>query len=195
MLITRLEHQPKGFPFKMYSAGDVLAHVMANQPFYLGCVFAVVRHWHAAGKPALFTDHSFREWVGTLDWIVQEVFKLPPLLLGHECAVERVGNPALSWLRQVAIQVIERGFDGAELSATRLVEISEEAGLSIPGIRAGADEQSYAKTAGRVLAQCFVSKDSIDLDGITVERVARILDDPKHSGREMKLYIFSEAEL
>ena len=47
--------------------------------------------------------HDFRAWAQTLDWIVQNLLGAAPLLDGHRETQERMTNPALTWLREVAI--------------------------------------------------------------------------------------------
>jgi hypothetical protein len=37
--------------FKQFAGGDLLAHVRANEPYYLGCVFSVLWEWVNCGKP------------------------------------------------------------------------------------------------------------------------------------------------
>ena len=50
----------------------------------MGAIFAVIKAWMDAGSPRTTESrHDFREWVRVLDWIVQNIFKLPPLLDGH----------------------------------------------------------------------------------------------------------------
>jgi len=54
-IITRIRKQPPGYRFKEYPK-RLIAHVEANQPFYLGCVFAVVREWLQAASPGAMTS-------------------------------------------------------------------------------------------------------------------------------------------
>ena len=64
-----------GHSYRTYPEGDLLSHVKANQPYYLGCVFSVIREWLEMGKQRTsVTEHDFREWARPLDWIVQNVF-------------------------------------------------------------------------------------------------------------------------
>lgn len=61
-LITRIRKQPRGYEFRTYDEGDVLDHVKARQPYYLGCVFAVATSWVDAGRPKTAESrHDFRE--------------------------------------------------------------------------------------------------------------------------------------
>src|SRR5690349_550191 len=67
--IVRIRKRP-GYVYR-----DTLGELVSRQSYYLGCVFAVVRALVEAGKPRTScTPHDFREWAGTLDWVVQNVF-------------------------------------------------------------------------------------------------------------------------
>jgi hypothetical protein len=170
-MITRLIKQPPGYPFKTYTEGGLIQHVQRNQGHYLGCIFAIVKHWHAAGKPSLPTQHSFVEWIGTLDWIVQKVFKLTPLLEGHAEAVARVTNPGLSWLRSIALQVMAESREGQELQAMALVQLSQNAELAIPGGDKTRNESGdLARQVGMLMQKCFKEGDTVALDSFVVTR-------------------------
>lgn len=117
-IITRIRKQPSTYLFKTYDEGDLLAHVMKNQEFYLSCVFAVIRRWVNMRKPN--TDdrrHDFKRWTQTMDWIIQELFHLPPLLDGHAEQQQRTANPQMQWLRSVAIEVQKSNKLGVEMMA------------------------------------------------------------------------------
>lgn len=158
-LITRLVKQPVGYKFRQFAEGGLLQHVQAQQSHYLGCIFAVVRAWHVAGKPQLVTNHSFREWVGALDWIVQKLFNMSPLLDGHEKAVEQVSTPGLSWLRQLALIVEREGRLGMDLRAGELGTMSVNANLPLPGAQPDADDDARQKQVGILMRQCFDARD------------------------------------
>jgi hypothetical protein len=173
--IVRIRKQPKSYQFHQWPEGDLLDHIRAQQAFYLGCVFAVVRAWHAAGKlRTAETRHDFRQWTQILDWIVQNVFKLAPLMDGHEAAQERVSNPALTWLRAVALAVDSAGELGQEFSATMLHELCQEHAIEIPGLRGEPDENAARQHIGRTMAKLFEESDRLNVDGYTVRRVERM---------------------
>jgi hypothetical protein len=74
----RIRKRPHDFRRNVYREGDrkVLDHVRAHQPYYLGCIFSVIREWHRAGRPRTKERrHSFEECAQVADWIVQNVFK------------------------------------------------------------------------------------------------------------------------
>jgi hypothetical protein len=84
--IIRIRKGPDSAPFRQYPEGELLEHVTANQPYYLGCVHSIVRAWVDAGRPQTSeTRHSFRAWAQALDWMVQNLFTgVPPLLDGYD---------------------------------------------------------------------------------------------------------------
>ena len=150
--------RPEGYGFQQFPEGDILDHVRANQPLYLGAVFAVVKAWHEANKPRTQeTRHDFRTWTKTLDWIVQNVLQAGPLLDGHREAQVRIATPVLNWLRDVALAVRRAGRQDMSLRANDLLElISDSPSVEFPGLNEGDDlsqESSYSAARRLVLAQ------------------------------------------
>jgi hypothetical protein len=190
MLITRLLHQPLGYRFKKFVEGGLLEHVIGRRGYYLGCVQAILRHWYESGKPRLDTDHSFREWVGTCDWIVQKIFKLPPLLEGHGSAVARTSNPALSWLRAIALVVLEQGRGGQYLIASELHELTEMVGLHVPNTRAETPDEQVIRMIGKHLGTCFGQENQLQLDSVCVRRCLVRVENAQY---DSKMYVFWNA--
>ena len=59
---------------------DVMAYVRGRYTYYLAGIYAVIRQWHAQGKPRTNENrHDFQEWCQVLDWIVQYVLGEAPL--------------------------------------------------------------------------------------------------------------------
>ena len=171
-VITRIRKRPASFQFSQWPEGDLLAHVQANQPLYLASVFAVVTHWIEAGRPTTNESrHDFRHWTRPLDWIVQAC-GLVALLDGHELAKARVASPELSWIRQVANHLKQRGANTTELTASELAEAAAEADLAIPGGRPDLELDDLSRLVGRVMARVFKAAESVQLDGgLTIKRV------------------------
>jgi hypothetical protein len=174
---VRLLKQPEGHTFTAYPEGDILEHVRANQPRYLGAVFAIVRAWHEAGKPRTAeTRHDFCPWAQTLDWITRNLLDAGPLLDGHRETQARMTNPVLNWLRDVAIDVIRDRKAGAWLRASDLVDVIAESGTETPGLPEHGDltdpetRENAQRATGRKLGLCFRPGDMLTLDGMTVER-------------------------
>jgi hypothetical protein len=190
-LIVRLvKHRPAN-GFREFSEGGLLEHVRARQPFYLGCVHAVVREWHARGKKQLKTEHSFREWVGALDWIVQELFSLRPLLEGHADAVKRAGSPALGWLRSVALTVLKLRKEGRVFSAMDLAQVCVDEGIGMPGFSQMATDEDRRKSVGLLLKKCFDEAgqcNQLMSDSIHIKRWER--PDPERPEKYIRRYQF-----
>jgi hypothetical protein len=175
--IIRIRKKPAGFEFRKFPEGDLLEHVRANQVYYLGCVFAVIREWYERGKPRTKeTRHDFREWVQVVDWIAQNIFRTAPVMEGHEQAQERVSNPALVWLRRVVLNVCESGNIGQALTATEIHELCEDAGIEVPGLRPGTDTDRGKKVVGSVMSKLFRDKNTLEMDGFTVTREEKYIE-------------------
>jgi hypothetical protein len=174
---VRILKQPDGYRFREYPEGDILDHVRAHQPHYLGAVFAVVRAWHRAGKPKTSeTRHDFRPWATALDWIVQNICHAGPLLDGHRETQVRMATPALNWLRDVALAVRDSGQLDVWLRAAQLADILAESSADLPGLPDGADaddeeiRKKILQAIGRRLRQCFRSQHTQTIDGVEIER-------------------------
>lgn len=103
---VRILKQPTGYNFREYPEGDVLDHIKANQPLYLGAVYVIVKAWFDQGQPTTKESrHDFRRWARVLDWIVQHLLLGAPIMEGHRQTQQRMTNPALTWLRQLALTV------------------------------------------------------------------------------------------
>ena len=76
LIRMRIRKRPPKYKFKSFSGLRAFDHIKKNQSYYLGCVFAIVRHWLENGKKRTReTRHSFREWAQILDWILMTAFK------------------------------------------------------------------------------------------------------------------------
>src|SRR5262249_30600338 len=150
---------------------DLLQFTFANQPLFLGAVFAVVNYWFNAGKPRTNeTRHSFTEWGQVLDWIEQDVFKGEPLMDGHEEAKERSSKPNLPVLRHLALKIEETNNLGSVLSATDITNLCHEENLTIPGLSPDhqADIDSGKKQIGKIMKQQFGESQEITIEGFRI---------------------------
>ncbi|MBC7818470.1 MAG: hypothetical protein IAG10_16410 [Planctomycetaceae bacterium] len=198
--IVRILKQTDGYQFRKYPEGDILDHVRAHQPLYLGAVFAVVKAWHVAGKPRTTeTRHDFRRWATTLDWIAQHLLLCPPLLDGHRETQQRMATPALTWLRDVALAVAKAGKVGQWLRTYELLDVAESAGLDLPGAKDDTnldDEASRAKVLraiGKKLGGCF-REDKATIDDVTIQR-RQSLDNEFRQRPEYQFTAATDAEL
>ena len=191
--IIRIRKRPHDFTFKKYDEGDVLAHVRAKQPFFLGCVFSIIREWHKRGRPhSEETRHDFKEWVQTMDWIVQNLFGQAPLMEGHSEAQELVSNAYMVFLRQVCIAALKVIDSEEPQTANEIAAICEAEGIQIPGLRIVGNPEICARQVGTCLAQCFKDSESVDIEGYRVER--RLVPRKRGDGNgyfDSKSYVFT----
>jgi len=194
--IIRIRKQPPGYQFQKYEEGDLLSHVRHWQAYYLGCVFAVIRAWHAQGRPRTTeTRHDFRDWAEIVDWIVQNIFQTVPVMDGHRQAQERVSNPALVWLRSVVLAVNESGELDCPLTATDLFGLCDGADIPVPGLRPDTDEDKGKKVIGTLMAKLFKETNPLEVDGFAVTREEKYLnrDDASDGGGfKSKTYIVTK---
>jgi len=168
-IITRIQKRARGRKFRAYPEGEVIHHVRANQPFYLGCVFTILKEWARLRRPR--TDdsrHDFRGWCQSLDFILQEIVGLPPLLDGHEAEQRRIGNPDLQWLRAVCLEATAQKLEG-RLCASQLGELAVDAGIDWPRFTR---EPNPSIIVGRILKNVFADaeEDTVCVDRFSVTR-------------------------
>lgn len=182
--------------FTMIGGMGIDEVIVAHQGRFMGAIVKVIRHWFDQGMPK--TDekrHDFREWAQKLDWIVQNMFELPPLMDGQEQIKQRAQNPALSFIRLVAIQIEKAGRLGVELSAQDAADICEASGTEIPGLnKKGVDgyaEIQSAQRIGQLFGQAFKLENNVAVDQFRITRTERLRtvfgSGNTYSG---KLYIF-----
>lgn len=186
-IITRIRKQPDGYLFREYLEGDLLAHVQERHSAFMGAIMAVVRAWMDAGCPKTSESrHDFRGWVRPLDWIVQNIFSLAPLLEGHRAVQDRTCNPSLQWLRDVVHAVSSAKMTGRELTTTELCSIAEDAGIDFPGNPSNREEPH--QRAGKLLGPLFrdTKGEPISVDGFSVAR--RVFTTWENNGKAQRNY-------
>jgi len=195
-IITRLRKRPLDAPFTEYVEGDLLRHVEARSDYYLSCIFAVIREWHARRKPRTQEHrHDFREWSQTVDWILQKIFKLPAPLEGHRGEQLRISSAGLSFLREVALAVQMADGCNQSLSAMELAYLCDIAEISVPGCPAGAESGVVSRRIGSLLGPLFRESESIVVEGFVVTRAqTSVYDEERKENRSTKSYTFKELQ-
>jgi hypothetical protein len=182
-VINRISKRPAGCKFASYPEGNILAHIKARQPEYLGAIFRIIQQCHAEGFSRTGENrHDFIEWAQTLDWIVQEIFQLAPLLEGHAEEVLRVSDPALSWLRHIAIAVENDNRLDEALLATEIVDIGQAHSIDFPNKVFTTDLKQLAMLAGRLLGRVFHNVEELGIDRYKIKRQTIREDRPTHEG-------------
>jgi hypothetical protein len=166
--------------------------VKSKKDYYLSCIFTVVKTWHDAGKPKNPTDHDFREWAGTLDWIAQNIFELPPLLDGHRAQQTRVGSSALSFLHQVCKAVFDSGRCNDPLRAGDLASILQGKGVVPAGCEDTVDLKDWAQKIGSRMWQLFKDEDVISIDEFSIMRTEEeVRNEERRETKATKYYTFT----
>ena len=185
-VINRISKRPPGYKFAAYDEGNILAHIKANQPKHLGAIFRVIKHWHDCACPRTDENrHDFIEWAQTLDWIVQNIFDLAPLLDGLTEEILRVSDPALSWLRQVGIGVEKDGRLDEALLATEIVDICQAHGIDFPNKVFTTDLDQLAMYTGRLLGRVFrdvLANEELAIDRYKIKRESVKQNRPSQAG-------------
>jgi len=194
--VVRLRKQPPGYDFTRWPAGNLQDEIRANRPRYLSAVLTIARAWVEAGRPRTNETRisgTFRAWCRPMDWICRNYFGLPPMMVGNEEAQTRAANPALNWIRDIALAAKRAGVLGAELQAVDLLNLIEENELEPPTAPkedgdAEGERTRQLQAIGRRMKTAFKGADVLSVDGFTLHR----WEEPgeKHP---RKLYRFTEA--
>jgi hypothetical protein len=184
-----------GYRYRDYPEGDLVGHVKANQMRYLSSVFAVLKAWAGVGCARNRDElrHDFREWSQSLDFIVRNIVGESALMDGHEEAKTTVSNPALVWLRAVAIAIEASGRMGEGFTASALAEISAESDIEIPACKSDSEEDRR-KRVGVLLHRLIPeASGSIEFDAYKVTRGTRETYNLGHQGvLSHKIYEFTQ---
>ena len=187
--IIRILKRP-GFAFRTWTTPDgdeagMLEFIQHHQPLLLASVFAIIREWHRLGKQRTKdTRHDRREWCQILDWIVQNIFHLSPLMDGHQAAQERVANPDHTFLRQLALALSKCHKMNIALQPKEMFEVCEQEGLYIPGVaNERRHEEAHANPAiGKLMKRVFGDSDSVEVDLYTITRAKqKVVVEATHS--------------
>jgi len=192
-VITRIRKRADNHTFQVFPEGDLLSHIRANQPIYLGAVHAIIREWVRHGMPMTTEGrHDFRTWCRVMDWIVQNIFDFPPLLDGHREEQMRTANPRLQWLRDIMRAILNDGHNGKTLTASDFGEAAEDHDLPLPGNKSSSE--SIDMRVGRLLGRLFkdAGDDLISIDGMNITRIIEHEYDPhRKEHRERKQYLIT----
>jgi hypothetical protein len=181
LLMVRLQKQPAGYAWHAWPEGSVLKHIDANRGYYLGCVCKILRTWMAADSPQIACQHDMREFTGAMNWIVQKLFQLPPLVQDHAEIQVRVAKPGVAFLREIALRT--KGAE-ARRTVTDMVDLAVEESISIPGVDEFPSTDEGLKKAklalGRLLKPVFADSSAVTIDNFTIER--RTTNEPRPDG-------------
>jgi hypothetical protein len=193
--IIRIKKQPKEYQYRQYAEGDLLEHIRANQSYYLGCVFAIIKEWIARGKPKTDdTGHDFREWNQICDWIVQNLFGGVSLMKGHEKTKERVSNPNMTWLRKVALAANANSHLNQQLRASDIVKLCNLEDIELPGGVNSSKDNAAIRKVGTLMKNLFGESSALMCDEFEIAREEKMLPRPARPEefREGKVYVIKK---
>ena len=192
--IVRIRKQPDDYQWHDWVDASLDHHIVRNQPYFLGCVYAVIKEWIDKGMQRTdTTDHDMRTWAQSLDWIVQNIMGQAPLLDGHRNLQKRVSQPHMNWLRNVCIATSKAGQIGVLMQAKDIAEMCEEENVSMPNGRATAAMD--AVNIGRSMAKVFKEQgsDVVKTDHFTVTRTEEVVyNDNQRKHLPVKHYLITD---
>jgi hypothetical protein len=169
--VIRFQKQPPGYKFWRDRHGRrLLPYVRQHQPLYLGAIWSVLTEWHRRGMPT--TDearHDFWAWSQSLDWIIQNLFDLPPLLDGFDEIQRRMVSEHWSFLRDLCLAVKAAGQLGRELRTAEFAGMCMDKDIKIPGLRSSVEDADL-KQIGIIMKRLFKDREEdtmADIDECT----------------------------
>lgn len=193
-VLIRLLKQREDYAFPSFPEGDFPAHVLAHWQRYACAIFSVLTEWFRLGSPKTNVQYnSFTLWAQSLDWIVKNLFALPPLLAGMQEEKARISSPNLSFVRSIAIAVAQAGRLGHKFTAAALAEVADDVSVPIPHESDG--DHGGAKGIGICMASVFKQRNCVQVDAYTVKREVEMFsrkDSDEGGDYEGKVYIFSK---
>ena len=115
---------------------------------------------------------------------------------GHAIAQKRVSNPALSFVRNIALAAEVDGKLNRKLAAQDFFELAVEHGIEVPGHRNNGEDAGY-KIIGLQLARVFkeAKTEEVEIEGYIIKRSKQLERRPDGNGFfQKKFYLISRSE-
>jgi phage/plasmid primase-like uncharacterized protein len=172
--VVRLRKREPGYEFKMLNP---YAWCVENRGLLLSAVFAIIRHWQQHGSPRAKTgwnDHH-RDFWAVVDWILPNLFKLPPPTQGATDAAQNASDPLLELFRVVGLELRRTGaVFPTQLSAVVMLRLADDAGAQFDGKSIPVEDRDIEGMAGSVggrAKRLFANRGSVVVEEFRVERV------------------------
>jgi DNA polymerase I-like protein with 3'-5' exonuclease and polymerase domains len=171
-IITNSRKQSADYRPQLPWGQEGIRRVELMQATYLGAVHAVAGEWILRGKPRTNeTRHDFREVVQSADWIVQNIFQLPPLMNDHSEAQSRLSDKVLSWFREVVLGIARANKHlPVTVQAIDIRDVCDAYSIVIPGLRGDADDEARNQFLRRLLAQVFSDSETVVVEEFSATR-------------------------
>ena len=162
----------RGYKFRRYPEGDLLNNIAANQPRYLDGAYCVAAQWKERGKPG--TDDigaradfasGRKRWIGFARRFLG-CRRLWTATSGS--GTRRKSRPQLAASRLPRC----RGRCRLEesLTASDIVEMSQECALDIPGLASDAVESKAKLRVGTIMGKVFKERNFVECEGFAIQR-------------------------
>lgn len=198
------------YQFRIYEdGGDLLHHIIRNQPKYYGAGLSIIMDWWRRGKPRtteIMHESGFTPWVQIMDAIVQYYLGLPPLLGGYEHIRSRIQSPELQEMRDLSLAARNTEKLDQKLTVTDLLDTAIKNGTRLSCIPSGINISSLDQDKikgirmqmGRFFSHCFNNfgnKDMLTIDGFKIERLIEKKQYEGHPAeKDITYYRFTEIE-
>ena len=192
--VIRIQKQPAGYKWKEWPEGSLLRHIKANRGLYLSAVAAVMGSWVQDGMPSIACLHPQREWAASMNYIVQRLFSLPPLMETHA---------SFAFSKETSLSVFLTEFGNSlgddldsSFTAASMIAHAESASIRLPVETEGDEAKGKQLQLGGLLSEAFGSGDTLEVDGCQIDRFLTRQRRPDGDGYfESKTYRFRRAEL
>jgi hypothetical protein len=185
-LIISNRKRVKGYKPTLPWGDDFLQYVDRNRAQYLSAIYSVIVAWWDKGKPKTHeTGHDFREWVQPIDWIVQNLLGLKPLLGGQTTVTA-------GWFRDIIRHLLPDQI-GEKLDYKTLLRIADDNDIEIPGdvTKSSGLVQDVVRrqNLGRKLSKTiFRDSDVVLVDGYKITRT----DEKDKDSHSIRYYTVEE---
>lgn len=189
--LIQLRKQQPEYAFKTFPEGDLIDHVLANSSRYHSAIIAVIKEWVRRGCPETNENrHDFRKWARSLDWIVQHIMGLPPLMDGYKETQQRLVNKPLNWVRRIAFMIVKSGKQRMWLRTADILDVIENSEILLPGLKESEqliDNHTYTSVLtamGKEFGACFKISTTIFIDDTSIDEIT--VDDIRVQRRLVK---------
>lgn len=174
--VVRFVKQPRAHPFWHDKDGrDLLAHMSYFHRYYLGVIWSILHEWHRRGMPATNENrHDFRGWASAVDWIIQNLFGLPPLMQGCDEIRDRMSSEYLTFVRNLCQAIKHSDRLDVDLFTADIAAICGDRRIAIPDLQSKAEDADI-KQLGIIFKSVFgIVSDERLLDDEPNEQEKRI---------------------
>lgn len=200
--IIRIRKHKDDHQWAAWPEGDLLSHVQANHPLYLGAIYTILQEWLRRGRPkGAHGGHDFREWTQVIRAIVVDLMGLEDPIKDMREIQRRTSSKNEGLVREIAHAVKNTWRMNVWLTTTDLLDICLDKDIPF-GDLSDADtdndgvRQKALQCIGRKLSAFFGDKGTAgsqvtkSLEGLYVTRCTS--ETTNNHGKLDKKYMVTE---